>query len=117
MSFSVPKFSPNLWLGISQRAIGPGATRVQQIGPSQFQASYEDEVKTDIVPFEQGDIGEEHPVRVDPRWKNQKDAVVVALFREMTQGVSKAPRNGYIFVKSIDDPPWSDVREGAGVYD
>jgi hypothetical protein len=81
----------------------------------QFQAFYEDDLTILKARFEQGDIGEEHPVRVHPRWENQRASVAEAFGREMMIDSSKVNQEGYIFVKSPDRMLASDpVRTNRG---
>jgi hypothetical protein len=73
-------------------------------------------VKVYKVRFEQGDIGEEHLVRLFPRWENREAAIAAAFAREMTLDGTKDPRDDYIFVRSVDDLPPDPLFERVLTY-
>jgi hypothetical protein len=72
---------------------------VDESGPAEFTALYEDEFREIKIRFVRGTEGEEHVVNLLLRWENQIIRVRGAFGREMI------PEDGVLFVKSVDGSP------------
>jgi hypothetical protein len=105
MTVQVPKLRPNCWQRLAYEALPDPPLTVNQTGPTEFTAAYQDEFRSYKVRFMKDGEGEEHVVNLLPLWENQIIRIREAFGREMVIDESFQAKGDVIYVESADGSP------------
>jgi hypothetical protein len=111
MTVTVPRLHPEIWQRMAFEAIPDSPLTIVQTGPAEFTAYYQDEIRPMKVRYVQGDIGEEHEVKLLPHWENQQIRVRDAFGREMIPDEAHPVEDGVVCVKAADVSPPDSMYE------